>query len=338
MNILILSHKFSPFIGGIEVMSQEIANYLSHSGYNIHVLTWTENKEIDSYPYKIIRNPSILKILKEHHWADLVFENNTNLRLSWPLLFFKKLHLNVIHGQICRNDRSISFIDKLKLRWIHRANKVIAVSQAMKSQVFPKALVVHNYYRDYIFKENSNNRDEMSFVFLGRIVSVKGVDIALKTIAKLNKQNHLNCTLTVIGNGPLLEEMRNLSIELEIDHITHFTGMLSGENLVNVLNNNKYILIPSTQESFGLVALEGMACGCLPIVSNVDGLPEAVGAAGFVVVDYKNIDGFYNAITFLLDNPQKEACYRSQFNKHLEKFKLDSVCQKYKEVIESIIK
>ena len=72
MKILILSHKFSPSTGGIEVMSEELASYLLASGHEIHVLTWTNETENDKqFKYKIIRNPGLFSIVQEHYWHDM---------------------------------------------------------------------------------------------------------------------------------------------------------------------------------------------------------------------------------------------------------------------------
>lgn len=339
MKILILTHKFFPFTGGIEVMSEEIATFLVSCGYEIHVLTWTkENPNFKQFPYKIFRNPSLITLLHEHYWADLIFENNPNLRLSWPLFFHKKPHLIVLHGQICRNDRSIGFQDKLKFKWLTLATKVLAVSNALKEQTYQDAEVVHNFYRDNQFKLHANDRKTNSFVFLGRLVSVKGADIAIKAIAKLVKckSEFANCELIIIGDGPMLYELKKLVLELGINEQVKFSGILKGEELVNELNKHQYLLVPSNQEPFGLVALEGMACGCLPIVSNVDGLPEAVSNAGFIVNEY-SVDGFYDAIIYLMENPLKDKKLRANSKAHLEMHTKEYVCNKYKRIIESIV-
>jgi len=339
MKILILSHKFSPFAGGIEVMSEELASYLFYSGHEIHVLTWTKEVEDDKqFPYKIIRNQGLFSILREHYWADIIFENNPNLRLSWPAFFHHKPHLIVLHGQICRNDRSIGFQDKLKFQWLKLADKVLAVSDSLKEQTFIKAEVIHNFYRDNQFKVLNNTRKINSFVFLGRLVSVKGVDLAIRTIAKLIKlkPEFSDIELTIIGDGSMLQDLKKLVTDLELKENVFFLGILKDNLLVKELNKHSYMLVPSSQEPFGLVALEGMACGCLPIVSNIDGLPEAVGNAGFIVNEY-SVDGFFDAIICLKENPAFENELRAKSKAHLEMHTKEFVCSKYKNVIEALI-
>jgi len=339
MKILILSHKFSPSTGGIEVMSEELASYLLASGHEIHVLTWTNETENDKqFKYKIIRNPGLFSIVQEHYWADIIFENNPNLRLSWPALFYHKPHLIVLHIQICRNDRSIGFQDKLKFKWLKLADKVLAVSDSLKEQTFRTAEVIHNFYRDNQFKVLNNTREINSFVFLGRLVSVKGVDLAIKTIAKLIKfkPEFSDVKLTIIGDGPMMQDLKTLVTDLELKENVFFLGILKNNLLVQELNKHNYMLVPSSQEPFGLVALEGMACGCLPVVSNIDGLPEAVGNAGYIV-NKRSVQDFYDAIVYLKENPAFENELRAKSKAHLEMHTKEFVCSKYKNVIEALI-
>jgi glycosyltransferase involved in cell wall biosynthesis len=89
-------------------------------------------------------------------------------------------------------------------------------------------------------------------------------------------------------------------------------------------------------EPFGLVAIEAMACGCLPIVSNVDGLPEAVGNAGYIVKEH-SVNAFYNAIVDLHNNQDMEFIIRKNACDHLKKHVRSHICEKYKIVVEAII-
>ena len=76
-----------------------------------------------------------------------------------------------------------------------------------------------------------------------------------------------------------LNEMSN-----QLTESVDFLGNLSPDGVANALRSASCLVIPSDWgESFGLVAIEGIACGCHVIGSNDSGLPEAVGQAGVVV-------------------------------------------------------
>jgi glycosyltransferase involved in cell wall biosynthesis len=122
----------------------------------------------------------------------------------------------------------------------------------------------------------------LDFVFLGRLVSDKGADMAIDAIAALKRDGYLK-HLTIIGDG----EDKNMLVERVkaqgLNEQVNFTGSLNGKELMEKISEHKYMLIPSRwKEPFGVVALEGLACGCVPIVSDGGGLPDAIGEAGLV--------------------------------------------------------
>ncbi|HSI69946.1 MAG TPA: glycosyltransferase, partial [Gillisia sp.] len=85
---------------------------------------------------------------------------------------------------------------------------------------------------------------------------------------------------------------------------------------------------------FGIVALEGMACGCLPIVSDGGGLPDAVGNAG-VVFQRNNIESFYEKVQELLGNPILELSLRNNFNTHLKGHTTEVISKQYFKLLKS---
>ena len=117
---------------------------------------------------------------------------------------------------------------------------------------------------------------------LGRLVSDKGVDLLLEALALL-RQQHLAPRLTIIGDGPERPALQAQAEAAGLSHQVSFLGPLSGEPLRAALARHRVIVMPSRwAEPFGIVALEGMACGCVPIGSSGGGLAEALGNAGLV--------------------------------------------------------
>jgi glycosyltransferase involved in cell wall biosynthesis len=289
VNILFITHQFYPAVGGTEANAEFLAQALHGAGINVHLVTWTTRKGVRQFPYTIIRSPSWKGLIKEHRWADIVFENSPVLRLSWPSFFFRKPLIVVLNTWLSKEDGSPSLQAGVKYWWLKRASGVIAVSNAIRAKCWPDAVVIENAYNDELFNETTPwEHRSKTFVFLGRLVSDKGADMAIRAVAKLITGN-LNIpalpgiTLTIIGDGTDAEQLKGLVKELKLDAVVSFKGNLSGRQLVDTLNQHKFMLIPSKwEEPFGIVALEGMACGCIPIVSDGGGLPEAVGEAGLV--------------------------------------------------------
>lgn len=336
MKILFLTHRFYPHIGGIEVNSEILALNFVLQGNEVHLITWTKENDSKNFPFKVIRNPSFYALIKEHSWADIVYENNPCLRLSWPSYLLKKSRVIAIRTWISRKDGSLAIQDKLKLFWISKARSVIAVSDAVRLHSWEDAIVIGNPYRNDLFRIINEGERGNSFVYLGRLVSDKGVDLAIKALSSLIKSDNKaanNFCLTIIGDGPERKSLEDLVNLLELKGYVNFVGNLSGEILVNVLNKHKFLLAPSLwKEPFGNIALEGMACGCIPIVSDGGGLPDAVGKAG-LIFNRGNLDSLVSCIHNIINNKDLEIKLRNKAPNHLKSHYPEVVSSRYLEII-----
>ena len=340
LKILFLSHKFYPDVGGIEVTSEILANAFHNAGHAVRLLTWSEDATEKTFAFEVSRNPDLSVLFQANLWADIVFENNPCLRLSWPAYFFHKPLVVALQTWVSRTDGKIKWQDKLKLRWLKRARHVIAVSDSVRRKTWPAATIIGNPYRADVFKNNSNKKRSRNFVFVGRLVSDKGVEVAIKAIHQLmtlkdrNKiTNGSSFSLTIIGDGPERKKLEDFVHCVGLGNHVSFTGLLRGNSLASCLNDHNFIIVPSLwEEPFGIVALEGMACGCIPIVSDGGGLPEAVGKAG-LVFERGNVNALATCILSVIDNQCLQKRLRENVSNHLAAHHPEVIAEKYLEII-----
>lgn len=338
MKILFISHNFFPAIGGIEVNSEILATAFSEAGHTVRLVTWTTDPKSISFPFEVFRNPAFMELLKLHGWAELVFENNPSLRLSWPVLFFLTPQVVAVRTWISRNNGAIGIQDILKKLWLKKATKSIAVSEAIRTRCCPNAIVIGNPYRTHHFGLLPYIVRSRDFVFMGRLVSDKGVEMAIQAVHQLNIKSKNKYTLTIIGDGPEKSNLEDLVKHFEIEEYVNFSGILRGKDLSEYLNQHLYILIPSIwEEPFGNVALEGMACGCIPIVSNGGGLPDAVGSAG-LTFERGNLKSLISVMERLVSQPGLQAELLQEAKAHLAAHHPNLIAEKYLKVVESAIK
>ncbi len=277
MKILVYSSVFYPSVGGIENLNLDLINEFVRAGHEVKVVT--EQKQTKDNPFKdveIVEYKKIFSQIRLFFWSDLVYMPNITLKIFWLFLFnpFKKF-------VISHNDFHIAFHKKwmanLKLFFIKRANANITVSKSIAEHFKIKAEVIYNCYNDAVFKLYSGIERNKDFVFVGRLVSSKGGVQLLEAFKKLEG----NYNLSYIGDGPELIELKNLSKQYGLENRVSFLGFMHGEELAKKINEFKIMVIcPISVEGFGLVALEGLACGCDLIVSEAGGLPEAANGFG----------------------------------------------------------
>lgn len=114
--------------------------------------------------------------------------------------------------------------------------------------------------------------DAPYFFYIGRLVTEKGVQVAVRALARLHQAAHF----VVAGKGPLEGELRALARELGVEHRVQFLGRVSDQAKDAWLRGAAAGLVPSLYEPFGIVALEVMAAGRPVIVGDTGGLREIV--------------------------------------------------------------
>lgn len=337
MKILILSHKFSPDIGGIESISKMFAEEFVKKGHEVHIVTESASFVTEDFKYAVIRKPSLYILLKEYKWADVVLENNPCVRLAWPLLFYKKPKITGLQTWIASEKNTTNVVHLTKKFYLKFSTCVTACSESVRKKTFSKAIVIGNPYDHNLFKVKNYEERVISFLFLGRLVSDKGVDLAIKALAKLNNVKDKKYSLSIVGSGEEETNLKELVLQLGLENHVFFYGAQQGDKLVDILNMHEYLLVPSVwEEPFGIVVLEGMACGCLPIVSDGGGLPDAVGNAGAVFKRGCAHD-LATVMQRLIENPLDNKNMRGNMKKHLSAHTAEIVANKYLSLIEQTV-
>lgn len=332
MKILLVSYTFGPKVGGIEVMSALLAEEFIRQGHQVKVVTLVPNQGEETDDFPVYRNPSRRQMLRLTRWCDVCFHNNISLQMVWPLLFVRRPWVVAHHSWIARLDGSLHWQDRLK-RFLLRFATGISVSQRVADHIATPSTVIGNPYREELFYQMPEVVRDRELVFLGRLVNDKGLDLLLEALVILNGRGLLP-SLTIIGDGPEMDDLCKKAQSLSAGQV-EFVGAKSGLEITRLLNRHQIIVVPSRcNETFGIVALEGIACGCVVVGSEGGGLKDAIGPCG-VMFPSGDANALADALERLLRDEEFLARYRVAAPPHLAKHRKETVAAAYLRVLES---
>jgi len=128
---------------------------------------------------------------------------------------------------------------------------------------------------------------------------VKRIDAVMDVFARISRQ--VPAKLLLVGDGPELGTAYRKGRELGISDLVESLG--AQEDIIPLLSASDVFLLPSQQESFGVAALEAMACEVPVVASRVGGLPEVIrhGVTGFLHPP-QDLDAMAESAIMLLQN------------------------------------
>jgi len=145
------------------------------------------------------------------------------------------------------------------------------------------------------------------------------------------------CRLLLAGDGPEMNRVEREVLKLGLEGKVQFLGMQ--ESVQEILQMVDVFLLPSEQESFGLVALEAMACGVPVICSRVGGLPEVVqhGKTGYLA-EVGDVQGMSESVLKLLTNDSLHKTFSKQaVTWARETFPIERAVKSYEKIYESVV-
>jgi glycosyltransferase involved in cell wall biosynthesis len=326
VKILLGSHHFFPSTGGIETVSNLLAREFVELGHEVRLITQTEGD--GTFPFPVIRKPGPMELLRQVRWCHVFLQNNISLRTIWPLLFVRRPLCIAHQTWITNADGRVGWPHRLK-RFVLRFAKSLAISKAIAAELPSPAVLVGNPYDDKVFRNLQIARTK-ELIFVGRLVSDKGADLLLKALALLEAKPRL----TIAGDGPERARLEKQAADLKLQPQVEFIGNQNTGPLAKILNEHQILVVPSRwREPFGIVALEGIACGCVVLGSAEGGLAEAIGACG-ITFPNGNERALADALARLLGDAAECGRLRQNAGAHLARFTPRHVAEIYLETME----
>lgn len=331
MRILLNSHRFYPDIGGIESVSMLLAQSFAKSGHDVVLVTQSLGSNDPAWPFQVIRRPRCWELFWFFCRSQLIFHNHLSLQTAWPLLILRRPWVVTLQTWLPQ----LGWVACVK-RWSLRFAKRLYISEAIGTDAGLPGTVIGNPYDADVFRFPEIKRRDKDLIYVGRLVSDKGVDLILQALALLREHNKFP-SLSVVGGGDEEAALKRQTTALRLENQVKFVGPLSGKKIAALLQQHRLLVVPSRwAEPFGIVALEGIACGCKVVASNQGGLPEAVGPCG-VTFPNGNVNALAECIEAELAVADNTESLRVMAEQHLSRFRLEQVVASYLKAFKSLL-
>ena len=329
-----------PTFGGSGIVATELGKALSRKGHEIHFITYSqpvklgvlrENifyHEVSTSDYPLFEYTPYEQVLTSKLVDVVKFEKLDLLHVHYAIphasaaymaqQILKTQGINIpfittLHGtDITLVGKDPSFEPVITFS-INHSNIVTAVSENLKKdtlelfnidkeiEVIPNFICLDDYKQtnNKKYKNRIAKKNEKVITHISNFRKVKRIQDVLKAFKIIS--DSIPSKLVLVGDGPERAKMERLSRELNISNDVNFLGNLKSTK--EVLNISDLFMLPSSSESFGLAALEALACGVPVIATNKGGIPEVVehGKSGYLskVGDFNEMSK--NAISILND-------------------------------------
>lgn len=363
-----------PTYGGSGVVATELGKALAKRGHQIHFISYAmpmrlngfvnnifyHEVEIASYP--VFEFPLYTPALASKMIEVAQFEKLDLLHVHYAVphatsaYIAKKVITNpdfrvitTLHGtDITLVGLEPSFLPVVKLS-IEKSDGVTAVSRHLREKtqinynIEKDIRVITNFvdtqeYRrkpDSCLLQRFSPNGERVIVHTSNFRAVKRVTDVIRIFDIVRKK--IPSRLILVGDGPDRSSCELLSRELDIHDQIIFMGKQT--DLVEILSAADIFLLPSQSESFGLSALEAMACEVPVVSSSVGGLPELIAhnQTGYIA-EFGDVDRMAKYVIDLLSNENKRLAFAREGRKRSEEmFNIDKIVDDYESYYNTIL-
>lgn len=332
-----------PTYGGSGIVATELGLELANRGHEIHFISYANPIRLDpglprinyhevevstyplfQYPPYCLALASCMAEVVENYDLDLLhvhyaIPHSISALLAQQMLARRRRtpFITTLHGTditLVGTDPSYFPITRFS---IEQSNGITSISAYLRREtirvfgVENEIRVIPNFVNCEIYRPDPEHRRAPEFAAEGEKIllhlsnfrPVKRALDCIRILAKVREQEAAH--LLMVGDGPDRSPAQRLARELGLE--SHITFLGKQDHVERLLPAGHVLLLPSQLESFGLAALEAMACGVVPVSTNVGGLPEVItpGVDGFLEQP-GDVDAQARRVLEIISDP---ACY-----------------------------
>ncbi len=364
-----------PTFGGSGIVATELGKELAKKDHEIHFITYTEPvrlgelrknifyHEVSTSDYPLFKYTPYEQVLTSKLVDVVKFEKLDLLHVHYAIPHASAAYMaqqilsdqnikipfiTTLHGtDITLVGKDPSFEPVINFS-INKSNMVTAVSESLKKdtnelfevknniKVIPNFICINEYKLENndFYKKRFAPNNEKIICHISNFRKVKRIKDVLLSFEIISKE--IDVKLILVGDGPERSALEKISRESKYRNNIYFLGSLKSTK--EVLNISDLFFLPSSTESFGLSALEAMACSVPVISTKTGGIPEVVidGESGYLskVGDVKEMSN--NAVE-ILSNENKLSLFKENALKQAMKFDVKQILPRYEKIYEKCI-
>jgi len=374
MRILVLNHEFPPVGGGGGRAAEDICRGLAKCGHEIKVLT----AHINGLPrqevrdgYTIVRLSSLRTQPYKASFLSLAAYVLAGLwigrrlirsfkpevlhahfavpggALAWALSrlsgipYVLTVHLGDVPGGVPEKTRGwFRWIYPFTNRIWRDANRIVAVSEftrqlalkkySVKIQVIPNGVDL-----DAVQPNLVHLNEPPRIVFAGRFMAQKNPLQLVQTLSELKK---LNWQCVMIGDGPLMQDVKRAVTAFNLDDRFQFTGWIDPQDVLHWFDSSDILFMPSRSEGLPVVGVQALAKGLAIVASHVGGFVDLVdnNKNGYLI---RQEDGseFSTSLLGLLSDSNRLLSFRNASLEKARYFEINQVVQQYENLFQSVL-
>lgn len=375
MRILVLNHEIPPVGGGGGRAAEDICRVLAGRGHQIKVLTthltglpYEEQRD----GYQIIR---IRSLRRQPFRVSFLSMMAYVLAGFWTgLRLIRAFQPDVIHVHFAVPAGALAWVlSKLTgvpyvltahlgdvpggvpekttewFRWVFPFTHSIWQDAAVRVAVsaYTRELALQNYSEEILVIPNGVDVNALKpesiqineppvIVFAGRLMPQKA---PLQVVRTLNEISNLPWTCLMIGDGPLLPDIKKMVTEANLEDRFTFTGWIEPEAVMKWFDQSDILFMPSLSEGLPVVGVQALAKGLAIVASRVGGFVDLVDEArnGYLV-ERENTFNFSARLRDLLENPDRLLSFRTASLEKAKSFEIDRIVDQYENIFSGIIR
>ena len=322
--------QFPPHFGGVGVHIHTLSKELIRQGHEVYVIT---------YPHSDLKNIDGIHVIGTSGLnipgiRGLMFKRNARKALE---NLVKEVDIDIIHGHylfpagaaacevgskhniktyvtahgsdMFEMYKKQSFMRPFIKKVLKKSDVVFAVSNALKQEILSTnvsgieaktRLYWNSVDINKFSKDNKNlleNHGKPIVLFVGNIIKRKNVNLILEA----KKQSNVDYEVVIVGDGPLLNDLKN---KVEKENIPDVRFLGSRNDVENIIPGCDVLVLPSFSESFGLVLIEALACEKPVIGSNVGGISEIITDDVGLLIDSNDSSTLASAIDKIIGDDE----------------------------------